>query len=148
MEEEIIRVLGQQVKAGKTTWAEAAKKFEEQTGEKINKEAFRKRYERKNDNKSFEVVKKNDKNEEFETHYQNGNIDIQRKIWFDEGEEKTPEVVLKKFGYSPDEWVLTEFRFGSWEVAIGSESNNRVCTTVRAKIKPFVKESLTVEEYM
>jgi hypothetical protein len=147
-EKEIIRVLGQQVKEGKTTWAEAAKKFGEQTGNKIHKEAFRKRYERIKDNESFDVVKKVEKSEEFETHYQNGDIDIQRKIWFDEGEEKTPEVVLKKFGYSPEEWVLTEFRFGSWEVAIQSEEKNRVCTTVRAKIKPLIKEGLTIEEYM
>ena len=145
-EKEILRELGKQVKDKKITWAEASKKFGEQTGIKLNTEAFRKRYERSKNTTSF--TKKENKNEEFETHYSNGIIDIQRKIWFDEDEEKTPEVVLKKFGYSPDEWELTEFRFGSWEVAIKDEDKNRVCTTIRAKIKPLIKEGLTIEQYM
>lgn len=148
-EKEVLRELGQQVRDRKITWAEASKKFEERTGTKLSVEALRKRYQRMRKSKNTDSFgNKPDKNEEFETHYSNGSVDIQRKIWFDAGEEKTPEVVLKKFGYSPDEWELTEFRFGSWEVAIKDEDTNRVCTTVRARIKPLIKDGLTMEQYM
>ena len=73
---------------------------------------------------------------EYETHYQDGSINIQKEIYFDPNEEKTPENILKKFGYNPELWELTEWRFGKWEVAIKDEKDNRICTTIRVKIKP------------
>ena len=75
---------------------------------------------------------------EYETHYQDGSVICQKEIFFDKDEEKTPESILKKFGYSPEKWEMIEWRFGKWEVAIKSEQTNRVCVTVRAKIKPKI----------
>ena len=89
---------------------------------------------------------------EYETHYKNGDILLEKQIFFDKDEPKTPESILQKFGYSPELWELVEWRFGKWEVAIKDEKTNRICTTIRARIKPRTKEyqpeeiALMVEE--
>lgn len=134
----IVKETGDKVKLGETTWQLAAMEFNKQTGMDISGEALRKRYGNLKDNDMNMSGEKT--NEEYEAHFQNGSIEVQKEIFFDENEEKTPETILKKFGYSPLRWTLVEWRIGKWEVAIKDEASNRVCTTIRAKIKPKVND--------
>ena len=82
---------------------------------------------------------------ESETHYNNGDIVFEKQIFFNKNEEKTPENILQKFGYDPEKWELVEWRFGKWEVAIKDEQDNRICTTIRARIKPK-KQKINLED--
>lgn len=129
------------------TWQNISDEIKEKFGEYISCDACRKRYRAHKNRKNFdEPAKDKNSDEEYEEHYSNGNMNVQRKIWFEKGEEKTPEVILEKFGYSPDEWELTKWRIGYHEVAIKDEDENRVCYNVRCEMKPRVKTFLTPEE--
>lgn len=130
------------------TWQGLADEVNEKFGTNLTNESCRKRY-RSNSTRDFNKVdtgsrERND--EEFEEHYSNGNMLVQRKIWFDEREQKTPEVILKKFGYDPKDWELVKWRIGYHEVAIKEEENNRVCYNVRCEMKPRIKSFATPEE--
>ena len=130
------------------TWKELADEVNKKFGTTLNNESCRKRY-RSNCDRNFDKIdtgSKRQENEEFEEHYSNGNICVQRKIWFDAAEEKTPEIILKKFGYDPSEWELVKWRIGYHEVAIKDEKNNRICYNVRCEMKPKIKVFATPEE--
>lgn len=146
-DKEIIRGLGRKVKDGIMTWEQAATEFTKQTNKEISKEAFRGRYRYLKDRykRDANAIKQNS---EYETHNQDGTIDICKEMWFDAQEEKTPETILNKFGYNINEWEVVSWTFGKWEVAIKDEEQNRVCTTIRAKIRPKTKTNLTIEEYI
>ena len=137
---EIIKELGNRVKTGELSWTKASKIYNKETGENLSPEAIRKRYGR--------MMGEVKQQKEEEIHNQDGTIEIEKKIWFDENEPKTPETILKKFGYEKEYWEVVEWRFGKWEVAIKDEDTNRVCTTVRARIKPIKKDGLTIEQYL
>lgn len=139
MEEEIVR-LGNKVKTGETSWYEVANTINEQYGVMLSSEAVRKRYQR--------LVGTQKIYKEEEIHSQDGSIEIEKKIWFDEDEVKSPETILKKFGYDPNEWELITWTFGKWEVALKDEKSNRICTTIRVKIKPIDKKNIPIEEYI
>ena len=139
MEEEIVK-LGNKVKIGEISWHEAAKTINKQYGVMLSSEAIRKRYKRLSEMTTI--------NKEEETYNQDGSIEIEKKIWFDEDEVKSPETILIKFGYDPKMWELITWTFGKWEVALKDEKINRVCTTIRAKIKPIDKKYVPVEEYV
>lgn len=139
MEEQIIE-LGNKVKSGEISWYEVAKTINKQYGMVLSSEAIRKRYKRLAEMKTI--------NKEEEIHNKDGSIEIEKKIWFDEDEIKSPETILKKFGYDPNKWELVTWTFGKWEVALKDEKSNRVCTTIRAKIKPIDKRNIPIEEYI
>lgn len=130
------------------TWKGLAEEVNAKFGTNLNNESCRKRY-RSNHNRDFDKIDTRSKeqgNEEFEEHYSNGSMLVQRKIWFVAGEEKTPEVILKKFGYNPDDWELVKWRIGFHEVAIKDEEENRVCYNVRCEMKPRIKSFATPED--
>lgn len=136
------------IESREITWWELAREVNAKFGTNLNNESCRKRY-RSNCGKSFDSIQEDRRQkpeEEFEEHYANGNMCVQRKLWFDEGEEKTPEIILRKFGYNPDEWELTKWRIGFHEVAIKDEESNRVCYNVRCEMKPRIKTFATPEE--
>ena len=139
---ETIKELGREVKRKEITWQDAANKFNSLYGEHITREGIRKRYSNLNDN--YKVTH----NEEFETHNIDGSIELCKKIWFDKNENKTPETILEKFGYDKNSWEVVSWTFGKWEVAIAEEDKNRVCTTIRAKIRPRTIDNISVEEYI
>lgn len=131
------------------TWRELAEEVNEKFGTNLNNESCRKRYRVHCDRSILKEngrTKKVDNNEEYEEHYANGNVNVQRKIWFDKDEEKTAEVILTKFGYDPNEWELMKWRIGFHEVAIKEEDENRVCYNVRCEMKPKIKTFATPEE--
>ena len=147
---ELVREIGRKVKDGLITWQQGANEFTKLTGIPQSADAFRSRYRHLKD--IYEVKSNNDKekkqNTEYETHNEDGTIDICKEMWFDANEDKTPETILKKFGYNINEWEVISWTFGKWEVAIKEEEQNRVCTTIRAKIRPIVKKDLPIEEYL
>lgn len=144
---DLIRELGRKVKDGSLTWEKAAEEYSKTTGEFLNRENIRGRYRNLSDD--YTPVRSEEKlNSEYETHNEDGSIDLCKEVWFDPNEEKTPETILRAFGYSETEWEVVSWTFGKWEVAIKDEETNRTCVTIRAKIRPKIKKELTTEEYM
>lgn len=141
MKEAIVN-LGRKVKNKEMTWQEATNIFNKEHNMNITAEAFRHRYIYTNDNYTPEK-----RNVEFETHNVDGTIDIEKEIWFSPDEEKTPEMIMKKFGYSIEEFEMVSWTFGKWEVAIKDEEN-RICTTIRAKLKPRAEKNIPIEKYI
>ena len=130
------------------TWQNLADEVNEKFGTNLNNESCRKRY-RSNRFRDFDKIdtgSKRQTDEEYEEHYSDGNMCVQRKVWFDRNEEKTPEIILKKFGYDPNDWELTKWRIGFHEVAIKEEDENRVCYNVRCEMKPKIKSFGTPED--
>lgn len=141
--------LGGMVKRGELSWKGAAEEFNSQTGMNLNYDSIRKRYNRACNGNS-NLVKGNPivgNVKEYETYNSNGTIELCKEIWFDSGEEKTPETILHKFGYDSEKWELLSWTFGTWEVAM-KDGDNKTCTTVRAKISPRKDNNLSNEEYL
>lgn len=144
---ETIIKYGRKVKDGIMTWEKATELYNAEQNHNLSKEAIRNRYRRLNDN--YTPNKKGEpKNAEYETHNADGTIDLCKEVWFNKDEVKTPEMILKAFGYSTEEWELVSWSFGKWEVAIKDEENNRICTTIRARIKPRLKKEISLENYI
>lgn len=142
---DLIRGLGRQVKNGTLTWAKAAVEYTKATGEEISGENFRGRYRNLNDD--YSPVRNEDViHSEYETHFEDGSIEISKQFYFDKNIKKTPEMILELFGYDPNEWEIISWNFGKYEVAIKEEEENRECITVRAKIKPKIKKEISQEE--
>lgn len=140
---EAIRELGIKVKKREITWDEAARRLNSQFNTNITREGIRKRFANLKEN--YDIEKEND---EYETHNSDGSIEFCKKLWFDKNENKTPDTILEKFGYDKDSWEVISWTFGKWEVAIKDEEQNRVCTTVRARIKPRVEKNIPIEKYV
>ena len=141
---ETIKELGRRVKNKELTWQQAADMFNTKYGEQISSEGIRKRYSNLND----KYEPNPEVNGEYETHNSDGSIDLCKKVWFDENEKKTPDTILEKFGYDKSTWEVVTWTFGKWEVALKDEEKNRVCTTIRAKIKPRKEIYLPTEDYI
>jgi len=126
----------------KMTKKELSVLIKEKFGVELSNEGIRKRWSRLKHKKTEFKQEPSD----FTEYRADGLMEIQRKIYFDYDEkDKSPEAILRKMGYNPDEWEIIKLRFGTWEVAIKTEDENRLCTTARAEIKPKQKE-ITPEE--
>lgn len=144
---ELITKLGRRIKDGELTWRTAAVEYNKATGEELSGETLRGRYRRLEDDYSPQSTNESMKHMETQTYNQDGSIDVCKDFYFDSNQEKTPDDILILFGYSPKEWELVSWTIGKWEVAIKDEDQNRICTTIRAKIKPRLKKDLTNAEY-
>ena len=69
-----------------------------------------------------------------EEHHENGEIDFNKKVFFDKNVEKTPDMILKALGYSPDEWSIVSWRISDWDVQ--SSNGGKTAYAVRGRIKP------------
>lgn len=138
--------LGKRVRDKKISWREATREYNEKTKENITADALRMRYYKYEE--GFEPQQREKINEEYETHNQDGTVDICKKIWFDKNENKTPDTILEKFGYDKESWKVISWTFGKWEVAIKDEEQNRVCTTIRARIRPKLDKEIPIEKYV
>ena len=145
-DETLVKELAHMVKKGEITWAQAGERYNEKTGANIVGENLRSKYRRMKDD--YVAPVKDVKHEESEIHNADGSIEITKDFYFDREKIKSPNDILELFGYSPNDWEVVSWTFGKYEVAIKDEENNRVCTTVRAKIKPKNKRELTNEEYI
>jgi len=145
METEKIIKYGRKVKDGIMTWEGATELFNAEYGTNLSKEGLRNRYKRIKD--KYEPQKQL-QNTEYETHNEDGTIELCKEVWFSKDEIKTPEMILNAFGYNPEEWDLISWSFGKWEVAIKDEEQNRICTTIRARVKPKAHREITLESYI
>lgn len=143
--EEIIKY-GRKVKDGIITWEKATELYNAETGDNLTKEGLRNRYKRLKDN--YTPKEHGLKNTEYETHNADGTIDLCKEVWFNKDEIKTPEMILNAFGYNTEEWELISWSFGKWEVALKDEEQNRICTTIRAKVKPRLKKEISLENFI
>ena len=69
-----------------------------------------------------------------EEHHENGEIDFNKKVFFDKDVEKTPDMILKELGYSPDEWTVASWRISEWDVQ--SNVGGKTAYAVRGRIRP------------
>ena len=137
-ETDYLKELAAKVKLREITWKQATELFNKKFNKNVKPGALSRRAQRMNATER--------EREYSETHNADGSIDIKTKIFSKEGESKTPETILKEFGYDMDSWEIQTWHFGKWEVAIKDEKENRICTTFRAVIKPKFKDGLTIPE--
>ena len=141
---ELIRKLGDEVKDRKMTWQEVADKVNQEYDTKLTREAVRKRYNRiiKNKNKPIEINKQG----EFETLYGDGTVEAQKIVNLSPSEKASPDLVLKKLGYDPNEWELVMMSFSNWQQHT-KEQKTKELYAVKFKIKPRLKE-ITTTDYL
>ena len=135
---ELIRKLGDKVKEKDMTWQEVADKVKEEHNEDLTSNAVKKRYQRmiKNENNPKPV---NVNNGEFETLYGDGTVEAQKIVNLSPGEKASPDLVLKKLGYDPNEWELVMMSFSNWQTHT-REQETKELYAVKFRIKPRIKE--------
>ena len=69
-----------------------------------------------------------------EEHHENGEIDFNKKVFFDKDVEKTPDMILKELGYDPNEWAIASWRISEWDVQ--SNNGGKTAYAVRGRIRP------------
>ena len=120
------------------TWQEVADKVKEEHNEDLTSNAVKKRYQRmiKNENNPKPV---NVNNGEFETLYGDGTVEAQKIVNLSPGEKASPDLVLKKLGYDPNEWELVMMSFSNWQTHT-REQETKELYAVKFRIKPRIKE--------
>ncbi|HHX71281.1 MAG TPA: hypothetical protein GX708_24965 [Gallicola sp.] len=141
---ELIRKLGDKVKEKDMTWQEVADKVNQEYDTELTREAVRKRYNRiiKNKNKPIEVNKQG----EYETLYGDGTVEAQKIVNLSPSEKASPDLVLKKLGYNPNEWELVMMSFSNWQQHTKEQSTKELYA-VKFRIKPRLKE-ITTTDYL
>lgn len=130
---ERINELGLLVKKGEITWQEATNKINQEYGESFTKEALRKRYERMpSDNKI-------DNTEEYTTQYNNGIIEAQKIVEYNQEIFGNKEKLLKYLGYNPNEWEFVFVTTSTWNQHT-KEQTTKQLYAVKFKVKPLNKE--------
>ncbi len=128
----------QWIKDNKTdaiTWAEYADQLYEKYGVRLNAESIRSRYRKKIKGKKH----KEEKHEEYEHYFQNGEVEINKTIFFDGEINKSPDSILKLLGYDIDEWDLIDLRIGEWDTSMKSNAGKPMKSknkTIKAKLRP------------
>lgn len=91
---------------------------------------------RKNSKKFNKHDERIDRNEfhSVEEHHENGEIDFNKKVFFDKDVEKTPDMILKELGYDPNEWAIASWRISEWDVQ--SNNGGKTAYAVRGRIRP------------
>jgi hypothetical protein len=139
----LIKELGRRVKLGQSTWQEAANEFNQQMGAALTKEAIRKRYANLKDDTIFDNT---DTNREYETLYGDGTVEAQKIVNLSREEKASPDIVLKKIGYNPEEWELVLMSFSNWQQHT-KEQTTKELYAVKFKMKPKLKE-ITTTDYL
>lgn len=130
------------------TWQELADYTNAEFRTDLSKDAVRKRFNREltnNNDTSYNTTS----SAEFEEHKSNGEIILNKKVYFDSNVKKTPEIILNSLGYDPTTFELSEHRFGTWEVAmkdIDGIPTKTECCTIRAKVKPLKEKNINLKE--
>lgn len=88
---------------------------------------------RKKFNKHDERIDRNEFHS-VEEHHENGEIDFNKKVFFDKDVEKTPDMILKELGYDPNEWAIASWRISEWDVQ--SNNGGKTAYAVRGRIRP------------
>lgn len=142
---ELIRKLGDEVKNGNMTWQEVADQVKKEHNEELTSNAAKKRYyrmiKRENNPKPVET-----KNGEYETLYGDGTVEAQKIVNLSPSEKASPDLVLKKLGYNPNEWELVMMSFSNWQQHTKEQSTKELYA-VKFRIKPRLKE-ITTTDYL
>ena len=131
------------------TWREFTEFVNDKFGCELSMDAVRSRYKKEVKSLDEVNIETLDTEKEFETHYSNGEIILNKKAYFDKDVIKDERTILESLGYNPDEVQLVEWRFGTWQVAMkdnDGEPTKTECCTIRAKIKPIIKDGLDLKK--
>lgn len=72
-------------------------------------------------------------------------LEINKKVFLDPDLPKTPETILKAFGYDPVCWTVKRWHVGSWDSP--NTEGTRVCYMVRATLSPKKPAEFTEKDY-
>lgn len=141
--EDLVKKLGEEVKAQKKTWKEASIEFNKETGIEITGNALRKRHSR--------LIKRKDNSKiqngnEYETYFGNGEIEAQKIVNLPKEKKDNPDLVLKEMGYDPNEWEISYMTFSNWQQHT-KEQTTKELYAVKFKLKPKLKE-ITTTDYL
>lgn len=142
---ELIRKLGEKVKSEEATWGEVAKEVNQTFDSDLSSNAVKKRYYRmmKAENNPKPA---NMNNGEFETLYGDGTVEAQKIVNLSPSEKSSPDLVLQKLGYDPNEWELAVMSFSNWQQHT-KEQETKELYAVKFRIKPRDKQ-LNPEEML
>lgn len=144
--EDIINEIGEEVKKGNLTWKEATEIFNEKVGTDLSQEAFRSRYRKlqiKKMKKTKEIIVNN--LQEYETKFNDETIEAQKIVEYNKEIMGDKNKLLKYLGYDPSVWEFVYFTISTWEQHT-KEQNTKQLYAVKYKIKPIIKQGLTLEE--
>jgi hypothetical protein len=141
--EDLVKKLGEEVKAQKKTWKEASVEFNKETGIEITGNALRKRHSR--------LIKRKDnpkiqKGSEYETYFGNGEVEARKIVNLPPKIKDNPDLVVRELGYNPDEWEIIFMTFSNWQQHT-KEQTTKELYAVKFKMKPATKE-LVLEDYV
>ncbi len=135
---ELIRKLGEKVKSQEATWREVAKEVNQAFDSDLSSNAVKKRYYRiMKAEKHPKPVNVNQG--EYETLYGDGTVEAQKIVNLSPEEKASPDLVLKKLGYDPNEWELAMMSFSNWQQHT-REQDTKELYAVKFRIKPRDKQ--------
>ena len=138
IDERIIE-LGNKVKNRELSWNQMANILYQEFGEKLSKDAVRKRYSVRA-RKVPEDMNSNTKiedNIEYETSYNNGMIEAQKVVEYNKEVFGDKKKMLEYLGYNPDEWEFVFLTTSMWNQHT-KEQVTKQLYAVKFKIKPLV----------
>ena len=130
-------------KTPEISWQDLADKIEKIYKVKLDKEKVRSRYRKK-----IVGTKLISNANNFEQHYQNGEVEINR-VFFESEKPKTDKDVLRLLGYDENVWEVVLWSVGEWNTSMKGEDGQPIQTvnnTIKAKLRPKTKTELTPEE--
>lgn len=147
MKEEIIE-LGTNVKKGNLTWQQATEIFNQKYNLNLNSEAFRGRYRqaigKKNAPKEIQKTQPNEL-KEFQTQYSDDTIEAQKIVTYNKEIMGDKTKLLRYLGYDPTIWEFVYVTTSTWQQHTKEQSTKQLYA-VKYKIKPIIKQDITLEE--
>lgn len=134
MNERIIE-LGKDVKLGLKTWEQVAKEINKEFKSELTSEAVRKRFIRNCDNEEIENLGK-----EYTTEYNNGVIEAQKIVEYNQEIFGDRKKLLAYLGYNPNEWEFVYVTTSTWNQHT-KEQTTKQLYAVKFKVKPIVNEA-------
>ena len=147
-----IEELGSLVNGGMITWQEIADKVNEEFGVKLSKDAIRKRYKRR----AVGIKKDDDSsggscntmvsgNKEYETCFQNGEIEAQKIVEYNKEIFGDKKKLLNYLGFNADEWEFVYFTTSAWNQHT-KEQTTKNLYAVKFKVKPLLHPDISLED--
>lgn len=138
--------LGRKVKNGEITWNQMADILYQEFGERLSKDAVRKRYSVRARKVPVDMMNntKIESSEEYETSYGNGVIEAQKIVEYNKEVFGDKKKMLEYLGYSPDEWEFVFLTTSVWNQHT-KEQMTKHLYAVKFKIRPLVN-TLTMDK--
>ena len=129
------------MKAKKTTWEKVAKIINKEFGVDLTSEAVRKRYNRMPEDTKVDYT------EEYETQYKDGTIEAQKIVEYNKEIFGDKDKLLDYLGYNHNEWEFTYITTSTW-MQHTKEQTTKQMYAVKFKVKPLIKNELSLEQYV